>query len=70
MRDMGFTKKRILVKVTKSSGWYKKGDVHEVGAYLTYGYVGEKPHFEKFRNHWGISIYHCKPILTRPTGHK
>lgn len=64
------TNKRILVKITKNpkNAWYKKGEIHNVGAYITSDYKSTKKgqkefYYEKGNGCYGISIYDCKPII-------
>ena len=54
---------RIKVKVTKSDGWSIKGDVHEVGNYVVFGFCGGGPHFEKGKGTYGIALENCE-VLT------
>ena len=58
------TKKRMLVKITKSNGWYKKGDTHEVGCYIVFDFhpVGKSCHFELAKGVYGIDVLNCKII--------
>lgn len=53
-------KKRMLIKITKSNFWYKKGEVHEVGCYITVAFGDKYPCFEKYNGMYGINITDCK----------
>lgn len=59
---MGTRPERIEVKVTKSAGWYKKGEVHEVGNYFNFGFDSGGPHFEKDHGTYGIALEDCKVL--------
>ena len=56
------TKKRMIVKITNTNNWYKKGEKHEVGCYITLKFSDGHPCYEKKIGHYGICIDDCKVI--------
>lgn len=57
------TKRRMHVKITESAGWYKKGEIHEVGCYMAFSYLPKgSVHYEKRKHGYGIDVTHCKVI--------
>ena len=58
--------RKLIVEVTRSSGWYTKGETHEVNNYLTFGYCGGDAHFEKRKGSFGISLSDCVVIGHTP----
>lgn len=58
---------RMRVKITQITGekWYKVGEVHEVGCYITLAYCGG-PSYEKSKGFNGIDITDCKIIEVLP----
>ena len=59
-------KRRMLVKITKTDTWYKKGDVHEVGCYMVTNYMHGDFFYEKIRHQYGIDVTHCRIIKILP----
>ncbi len=55
----------IHVKITKSQGWYKLDDIHEVYNYVNFSYVGGEAHFETIEPLGGIKFSHC--IILKPS---
>ena len=51
--------KRLKVRITNTDGWYKKGEIHEVYNYVTFGYRGNTAHFEVNKGSYGIDLKDC-----------
>jgi len=58
---------KIRVKITRSSGWYKKGQIHEVNNYIAFGYHSGGAFFEKMTNTYGISLNDCIVLEPKKT---
>ena len=57
---------RIQVKITTSRNWYKKGQIHEVGNYVTFDFAGNDPCFEKGQGTYGIHVSDCEILIPVP----
>lgn len=55
---MAKVKEKIKVKVTKSDGWYKKGEIHTVHNHVSFTF-SNGPAFEKGNGSMGISCIDC-----------
>lgn len=58
-------RRRMIVEIAKNTGrYYKPGDKHEVGCYITFGYGRGVPHFEqgKDKNGDGIAVEDCRVV--------
>lgn len=59
---IAFIMKKLRVLITKTSHWYNEGDIHDVQNYITFGYLGGKPFFEKNNEQFGIDMDHCRVL--------
>ena len=51
---------RIKVKITRTNLWYKKGEVHEVGNYITFEWFDGRPFYEQGNGCMGIDVADCE----------
>ena len=60
------SKKEDRIKVLITAGikdkWYKKGEIHEVGNYLSFSWGDDEPHFEQGDRVFGIPLSSCKVL--------
>ncbi len=56
---------KIKIKVTTSHGWAKKGEIHEVGNYVSFNWHDGEPHYEKGTGSMGISLEHCEIVCDK-----
>ena len=57
---------KIFVKTICTNNWYKKGEIHEVGNYVTFDYCGNDPCFEKSGGSHGINVSDCEIFESNP----
>ena len=59
---------KISVKITGDNPilWYKKGEIHEVGNYISFDWHDGEPHFEKEEGYFGIALKDCEIISPAP----
>jgi len=50
---------KLKIEIINTKGWYKKGEIHEVGNYITLGFIGGAAHFEVEKGFKGIDIRDC-----------